>query len=92
MDHNSNIKSMKLYNNVDRIYNELKELGKTDSDPLHVDEFSNIVTLRIQKTNFQFSIIKLYLKLRSRVGALYFIINLCLLPSFLLKLYYFLLN
>ena len=42
MDHNSNIKSMKLYNNVDRIYNELKELGKTDSDPLHVDEFSNI--------------------------------------------------
>ena len=42
MEHNSNIKSMKLYNHVDRIYNELKELGKTDSDPLHVDDFSNI--------------------------------------------------
>ena len=42
MDHNSNIKSMKLYHHVNRIYNELKELGKTDFDPLHVDEFSNI--------------------------------------------------
>ena len=42
IDHNSNIKSMKLYNNVDRIYNELKELGKTNSEPLNVDEFSNI--------------------------------------------------
>ena len=42
MERNSNIKSMKLYNHIDRIYNELKELGKTDSDPLHVDEFSNI--------------------------------------------------
>ena len=35
---NSNIKSMKLYNHVNRVYNELKELGKTNSDPLHVDE------------------------------------------------------
>ena len=32
MEHNSNIKSMKLYNHVDRIYNELKELGKNDLD------------------------------------------------------------
>ena len=32
MRHNSNIKSMKLYNFVDRIYNEIKELGKNKSD------------------------------------------------------------
>ena len=36
----SNIKSMKLYHHVNRIYNELKELGKTNSDSLNVDEFS----------------------------------------------------
>ena len=42
MTYNSNIKSMKLYNHVDRIFNELRELGKTNSDPLYVEEFSNI--------------------------------------------------
>ena len=42
MEHNSNIKTMKLYNNVDRIFNELRELGKTNSDPLNVDELNNI--------------------------------------------------
>ena len=42
MFNNSSIKSMKLYNHVNRVYNELKELGKTNSDSLHVDEFSNI--------------------------------------------------
>ena len=42
MVNNSNIKSMKLYNHVNRVYNELKELGKTNSDSLHVDEFKNI--------------------------------------------------
>ena len=41
MKHNSNIKSMKLYNNVDRIYNELKELGKSTSEPLLVEELTN---------------------------------------------------
>jgi len=41
MGNNSNIKSMKLYNNVDRIYNELKELGKNDSEPLLVEELTN---------------------------------------------------
>ena len=35
---NSNIKSMKLYNHVDRIYNELREIGKNDSDPLNVSD------------------------------------------------------
>jgi hypothetical protein len=32
------IKSMKLYTNVERIYRELGELGKTVDDPLSVDE------------------------------------------------------
>ena len=41
MKHNSNIKSMKLYNNVDRVYNELKELGKLDSELLFVEELTN---------------------------------------------------
>ena len=41
MQNNSNIKSMKLYNYVNRIYNEIKELGKNDSDPLQVDELTN---------------------------------------------------
>ena len=31
---NFNIKSMKLYNYVNRVYNELRELGKNNSDPL----------------------------------------------------------
>ena len=41
MEHNSNIKSMKLYNHVDRIYNELKELGKINSEFLFVEEITN---------------------------------------------------
>ena len=39
---NSNIKSMKLYNHVNRVYNELRELGKNNSDPLYIEEFSKI--------------------------------------------------
>ncbi len=39
MEHNFNIKSMKLYHHVNRIYNELDELGKINSDPLNVEEF-----------------------------------------------------
>ena len=42
MGHNFNIKSMKLYHHVNRIYNELDELGKINSDPLNVEEFRNI--------------------------------------------------
>ena len=41
MEHNSNIKSMKLYNHVDRIYNELKEIGKINSEFLNVEELTN---------------------------------------------------
>ena len=38
---NSNIKSMKLYNNVDRILNEIREMGKNDSQALKVDDLIN---------------------------------------------------
>ena len=36
----TSIKSMKLYTNVERVYNELAELGKSDSDNLTVEELS----------------------------------------------------
>ena len=38
---NSNIKTMKLYNHVDRILNEIREMGKKDSQPLKVDDLIN---------------------------------------------------
>ena len=50
MEHNSNIKSMKLYNHVDRVYNELKELGKNDSEPLLVEELTNFDQLHYYGT------------------------------------------
>ena len=60
MEHNSNIKSMKLYNHVDRIYNELKELGKTDSEPLLVEELTNFDQLHYCGTEaIDFSINKI---------------------------------
>ena len=60
MKHNSNIKSMKLYNHVDRIYNELKELGKTNSDPLLVEELTNFDQLHYCGTEaIDFSIHKI---------------------------------
>ena len=34
----SNIKSMKLYNNVDRIFNELREIGKDQSKFLKIED------------------------------------------------------
>ena len=60
MKYNSNIKSMKLYNHVDRIYNELKELGKNDSEPLLVEELTNFDQLHYHGTAaVDFSIEKL---------------------------------
>ena len=50
MQYNLKIKSMKLYNHVDRIYNELKELGKNDSEPLLVDELTNFDQLHYYGT------------------------------------------
>ena len=40
MNHSLNIKSMKLYNNVGRIFNELREIGKSTSDNLMVKDLS----------------------------------------------------
>jgi len=50
MERNSNIKSMKLYNHVDRIYKELKELGKNNSEPLLVEELTNFDQLHYHGT------------------------------------------
>ena len=60
MERNSNIKSMKLYNHVDRIYNELKELGKNDSEPLLVEELTDFDQLHYYGTEaIDFSINKI---------------------------------
>ena len=60
MQYNLNIKSMKLYNHVDRIYNELKELGKNDSEPLLVDELTDFDQLHYYGTEaIDFSINKI---------------------------------
>ncbi len=50
MAFDSNIKSMKLYNNVNRIYNELRDLGKKDSEPLLVEELTNFDQLHYHGT------------------------------------------
>lgn len=50
MVNNTDIKSMKLYNYVDRIFNELRELGKTDSEPLLVEELTNFDQLHYYGT------------------------------------------
>ena len=60
MQNNLNIKSMKLYNHVDRIYNELKELGKNNKEPLLVDELTNFDQLHYYGTEaIDFSINKI---------------------------------
>jgi len=40
MNDSLNIKTMNLYNNVDRIFNELKEIGKINSDNLTVEDLT----------------------------------------------------
>ena len=63
MAFNSNIKSMKLYNNVNRIYNELRELGKNDSEPLLVEELVNFDQLHYHGTEaVDFAIKKIGIK------------------------------
>ncbi|MFV2031919.1 MAG: cyclopropane-fatty-acyl-phospholipid synthase family protein [Gammaproteobacteria bacterium] len=42
---------MKLYTNVERVYNELAELGKVDSDPLTVSELSALDQLHYHGTD-----------------------------------------
>ncbi len=39
-DLSADIKSMKLYHHVDRVVNELRELGKDETGPLLVDELT----------------------------------------------------
>lgn len=47
----TNIKSMKLYTHVERIYRELGELGKSIEDPLSVDELSAFDQLHYHGTD-----------------------------------------
>ena len=37
---NADIKTMKLYHHIERVYNELRELGKSDKDALQVEELT----------------------------------------------------
>lgn len=48
--HASKIKSMKLYTHIERIHNELAELGKSADEPLRVDEISAIDQLHYHGT------------------------------------------
>ena len=50
MQYYLNIKSMKLYNYVERVYNELKELGKDDSEALLVEELTDFDQLHYYGT------------------------------------------
>ena len=47
----SNIKSMKLYTNVERVYNELAELGRGENDLLSVEEVSSFDQLHYHGTD-----------------------------------------
>lgn len=47
----TNIKSMKLYANVERIYNELAELGKSENEPLSVEQLSSFDQLHYHGTD-----------------------------------------
>jgi len=47
----SDIKSMKLYQHLERIYRELGELGKTVDDPLSIDELSAFDQLHYHGTD-----------------------------------------
>jgi len=46
----TDIKSMKLYTHVERIENELAEIGKSPSDPISVDELSAFDQLHYHDT------------------------------------------
>ena len=40
MNDNLNIKSMNLYKNVDRVFNELREIGKSSTDSLQIEDLT----------------------------------------------------
>ena len=50
-DHAADIKSMKLYSHIERVYNELAELGKTDDSPLSASELSAFDQLHYHGTD-----------------------------------------
>jgi len=47
----ADIKSMKLYSHIDRVYNELREIGKAESDSLQAEEISAFDQLHYHGTN-----------------------------------------
>ena len=51
MNDSLNIKSMKLYNNLDRIFNELREIGKSTSSSLVVKDLTKFDQLHYHGTN-----------------------------------------
>ena len=51
MNDSLNIKSMKLYNNVDRIFNELREIGKSTSRTLLVEDLTKFDQLHYHGTD-----------------------------------------
>ena len=51
MNDSLNIKSMKLYNNVDRIFNELREIGKSTSSSLLVKDLTKFDQLHYHGTD-----------------------------------------
>ena len=51
MNDSLNIKSMKLYNNVDRIFNELREIGKPTSSTLLVEDLTKFDQLHYHGTD-----------------------------------------
>ena len=51
MNDSLNIKSMKLYNNVDRIFNELREIGKSTSSTLLVQDLTKFDQLHYHGTD-----------------------------------------
>ena len=65
----SKIKTMKLYNNANRIYNEINELGKKKYDKLNVNDLCNYDQLHYHGTNaLDFTINKL--KINSKMSIL----------------------
>jgi len=51
LDHASKIKSMKLYTHIDRVHNELAEIGKAPSDLLKAEELSHFDQLHYHGTS-----------------------------------------
>jgi cyclopropane fatty-acyl-phospholipid synthase-like methyltransferase len=51
MNDSINIKSMKLYNNVERIFNELREIGKSTSSTLLVEDLTKFDQLHYHGTD-----------------------------------------